>query len=144
MNEEARDIYPQSAAVPFRIQNGRPRILLITTRRRGRWIVPKGIIEEGQSPEKAALDEAFEEAGVKGSLIGDTVGEYEYRKWGGTCRVAVYLLRVEEECEDWPESHLRERRWVSVAEALDLIDNADLREVVQRAAQYMSGEGMGG
>jgi phosphohistidine phosphatase len=137
MIEEAPDIYPQSAVVPFRMQNGRPQILLITSRGRKHWIVPKGIIEAWQSPEEAALEEAFEEAGVKGALVGGSVGEYEYEKWGGRCRVAVFLLRVQEEFDDWPEADLRERRWVAVDEALDLIDNPDLRGVVQAASDSL-------
>jgi phosphohistidine phosphatase len=138
MDEELQDIYPQSAAIPFRIQNGRPQILLITSRRHKHWIVPKGIIEAWQSPQEAALEEAFEEAGVKGALVGASVGEYEYEKWGGTCRVAVFLLRVQEEFAEWPEADLRDRRWVAADEAIDLIDNPDLRDIVQRASSILT------
>jgi len=137
MMEGNRTIFPQSAAVPFRMQNGRMQILLITSRSGKHWIVPKGIIEEWQSPEEAAMEEAFEEAGVKGTLMGDSIGKYEYRKWGGICRVGVFLMRVDEIYDEWPEAGLRERKWGGADKALDLIDNPDLREVVRLAADSM-------
>jgi len=137
MNDSPDVVFAQSAAIPYRIKNGSPRVLLITSRRRKRWIVPKGIIEEWQSPQEAAADESYEEAGVRGSVVVDPVGKYEYEKWGGTCRVEVFLLRVEEVLPDWPESDFRERRWVNVKEALELVNNDELCRVLRRAASLM-------
>jgi phosphohistidine phosphatase len=68
--------------------------------------------------------------------LGERIGWYRYSKWGGTCRVAVYLMTVEEVLEDWPES-FRERIWVGVGEALDLVDNVDLRRLIRRAAESL-------
>lgn len=137
MNDSPDVVFAQSAAIPYRIKNGSPRVLLITSRRRRRWIFPKGIIEEWQSPQEAAADESYEEAGVRGSVVGDSVGRYEYEKWGGTCRVEVFLLRVEEVLPDWPESDFRERKWVGIEEALELVDNDGLGRVLRRAAGLM-------
>jgi 8-oxo-dGTP pyrophosphatase MutT (NUDIX family) len=137
MNEIPDVVYPQAAAIPYRIEDHSTRVLLITSRRRKHWIVPKGIIEEWQSPREAAEAEAFEEAGIRGTVEADPVGEYEYEKWGGTCRVELFLLRVEEELPDWPESDFRERRWVGIDEALDLVDNDDLCLLIERAAGRM-------
>ena len=137
MNDRPDVVYAQSAAIPYRIKKGSPQILLITSRRRQRWIVPKGIIEEWQSPQEAAADESYEEAGVRGSVAGDPVGKYEYEKWGGTCRVKLFLLRVEEVLPDWPESDFRERKWVGIDEALELIDNDELCRIIKNAASSM-------
>jgi 8-oxo-dGTP pyrophosphatase MutT (NUDIX family) len=137
MNDRPDVVFAQSAAIPYRIKKGSPQVLLITSRRRRRWIVPKGIIEEWQSPQEAAADESYEEAGVRGSVVGDPVGKYEYEKWGGTCRVELYLLQVEEVLPDWPESDLRERKWVGIDEALELIDNDELCQILQKAVRLM-------
>ena len=131
-------VYAQSAAIPYRMGGRRLEFLLIRNRSNKRWIVPKGIIEEWQTPEEAALDEAFEEAGVEGIIVGGAVGAYEYRKWGGTCHVEVFLLHVETEHDAWPES-FRERKWVVADEALNLVDNPDLRGLIQNAAGFIEG-----
>jgi 8-oxo-dGTP pyrophosphatase MutT (NUDIX family) len=135
--KDDQPVYQQSAAIPFRVEDGKPFILLITSNKRKRWIIPKGLVEDWQSAREAALEEAFEEAGVKGAIIGDSVGGYEYHKWGGICRVKVFLLRVEDELEEWPESDIRERKWVAIDEALRIIDNEDLLDVIQEASLSM-------
>ncbi len=137
MNDTPDVVFPQSAVIPFRIEDWAPRVLLITSRHRRRWIVPKGVVEERQTPEETALEEAFEEAGIRGSLVGDAVGVYEYEKWGGTCRVEVFLMRVDEVLANWPEAGFRERIWVGIDEALHLVDNDELCQLMQRAAGLM-------
>ena len=87
-------IYYQSAAVPFRCREGQLELLLITSRGKKRWIVPKGIVDPGLTPSAAAAKEAFEEAGVEGEILYPSVGTYTYPKWQGTCTVEVFLLRT--------------------------------------------------
>ena len=57
-------LYQQSAVIPIFDD----KIVLITSRRKKRWIIPKGVIELGLAPEDSAAKEALEEAGVVGSV----------------------------------------------------------------------------
>lgn len=123
-------IYRQSAALPYRWSNGELEVLLITSRGGKRWIVPKGIVEPGLSPQSSAAKETLEEAGVRGDVADDALGSYFRQKWGGTCEVGVYPLCVSEELADWPESGFRQRRWMSVPDALSHVDEDGLRSVV--------------
>jgi 8-oxo-dGTP pyrophosphatase MutT (NUDIX family) len=43
-------------------------ILLITTRKKRRWSVPKGWPIKDSTPQQTAATEAYEEAGVRGSV----------------------------------------------------------------------------
>jgi 8-oxo-dGTP pyrophosphatase MutT (NUDIX family) len=141
MKDQTGAVFAQSAAIPYRIKRKTPRILLIRNRSNKRWIVPKGIIEDWQSPEEAAAEEAYEEAGVRGEIIGNAIGSYEYQKWGGTCHVDVFLLRVKDELDDWPEADFRPRKWVDIDKALELVDNGDLcRLILQASARIEGGE----
>jgi 8-oxo-dGTP pyrophosphatase MutT (NUDIX family) len=124
-------IYNQSGVVPFRFEKDKVQILLVTSRSRKRWVIPKGIIEHDLSPQESAQKEAHEEAGVSGKIIGKTAGTYTYNKWGGTCTVKVFLLKVETILEDWPESYLRTREWMSVQEAVKRVDEAELKEIIR-------------
>ncbi len=123
-------IYRQSAALPYRWRGSDLEVLLITSRGGKRWIVPKGIVEPGLSPQSSAAKETLEEAGVRGDVAHDAVGTYRRQKWGGTCEVSVYPLRVSEELANWPEAGSRQRRWMSVPEALSHVDEDGLRSVV--------------
>ena len=96
-------------------------VCLIRRKDSEKWGIPKGFIDRGDSPEQAALNEAFEEAGLKGHLIGDAIGTYEYKKWSAPLDVAVYVMEVQEEQEHWREIRFRERSWHSLDEAAVLL-----------------------
>jgi len=130
----------QAAAIPFRRIGGRIEFCLIR-RRTGSWGIPKGRIERGESPEEAARRETWEEAGIKGRAIGASIGSYEYSRRGAHFVVAVFLLEVVEERGAWHESALRERRWVTPAEAAGMLSDHPARSLFERAAGRLSGDG---
>jgi 8-oxo-dGTP pyrophosphatase MutT (NUDIX family) len=111
----------QSGAIPYAFVDGRAVFLIITSRRTGRWIFPKGSAIEGKTPWEVAAHEAFEEAGVEGEIETVPIGVYRDVKIDGPRRtpieVELYPLRVVREIEDWPEKHSRNRRWASLADA---------------------------
>jgi 8-oxo-dGTP pyrophosphatase MutT (NUDIX family) len=124
-------IYNQSAVIPFRLKNGEYQILLITSSSGRRWIIPKGIIEPNLSPADSAAQEAYEEAGIKGEIYPQIICNFEYKKWGGTCTVEVYLMEVKQEYQIWPECSLRKRRWCSPLEAQKLCDIKELKIILK-------------
>ncbi len=58
----------QVAAIPLRWTNGRPEVLLVTTRGTGRWTIPKGWPLADSLGAECAAREAFEEGGVRGRV----------------------------------------------------------------------------
>jgi 8-oxo-dGTP pyrophosphatase MutT (NUDIX family) len=119
----------QAGAIP--VKDGR--VCLITSSNGRRWVIPKGIIDPGHTAREAALQEAWEEAGLAGTLRGEPVGTYLYAKWGGTCHVTVFVMDVTDAAADWPERKVRQRRWVTVADALTLLEDRGLREILRGA-----------
>ena len=132
----ASDYLRQAAAIPLQGS----RVCLVTSSNGKRWVIPKGLIDPGQTAGEAALNEAWEEAGLVGELGPEPVGSYLRDKWGGTCHITVFLLRVTEVLNDWPERQARQRCWLSAARAVERIDNEALR-LIMRAA--LDGEGAG-
>ena len=70
----------QFGALCYRVEQGVVQILLITSRRTKRWILPKGWPEDGLTPAQAAANEAREEAGVTGKIKQRPIGVYSYEK----------------------------------------------------------------
>jgi 8-oxo-dGTP pyrophosphatase MutT (NUDIX family) len=130
MNQVPAWFYHQSAVIPYRLRNDGPEVLLITSRRQKRWVIPKGVIEPALSPAASAVQEAWEEAGLAGLVSPEPVGRYSYQKWGGTCHVEVFLLRVEKVLDDWPEAPFRQRRWLPPAAAADLVEEQKLKQLI--------------
>lgn len=112
--------------------------MLVTSRETHRWVVPKGWPMHGRKPREVAAQEAFEEAGLLGTIVGTRpVGSYHYNKQLSPdksilCEVSVFLFRVERQLDDWPEKAQREARWVAPLEAYELVEEGGLAEIMQR------------
>jgi phosphohistidine phosphatase len=133
--------YRQSGVIPFRQVDGRLEVLLVTTRRHKGWIIPKGIIEPGLSASESAAREAWEEAGIRGAIRSAPVGEYQYAKWGGICTVQVFLFRVDEVLEQWPEAAIRGRIWVSPQEAGVRVREEELQPLLAGLPELLANAG---
>ena len=123
--------YKQSAVIPFRSIGEKTEILIITTRKKKKWIFPKGIIELKMTARESALKEALEEAGVEGILRSKKLGNYSYKKWGGICKVKVYALEVISIMDVW-EENFRERKWVEINEVGKYINEKEVLKIVTK------------
>jgi 8-oxo-dGTP pyrophosphatase MutT (NUDIX family) len=115
-------------------------VLLITSRRSKRWIIPKGWPIDGLAPGETAAREAFEEAGVRGR-VGRSLGNFTYdklshdRSSSRPCEVEVFPLAVRRQLKRWPEAGEREARWCSMDEALSIVTEAGLRDLIRALDQ---------
>lgn len=131
----------QIAAIPMRwTDEGELRILMVTSRDTGRWVLPKGWIMDGKKPWQAAEIEALEEAGVVGHISSERLGVYSYNKTDDgipdiNCRVRVYPMIVERLRRNWKERHQRKRHWFSAKGAAKAVDEPELKEVLRSLAR---------
>jgi 8-oxo-dGTP pyrophosphatase MutT (NUDIX family) len=109
-------------------------VCLIRRRDRGAWGIPKGFIDPGESRGEAALKEAWEEAGIRGQLVGEAIGTYEYAKFGTRLTVAVYVMSVVEELAEWPEMRLRHRKWVPLGEVPSVLARHPVRSLLDHVS----------
>ncbi|WP_353620600.1 NUDIX hydrolase [Paracoccus albus] len=112
------------------------KVLLITSRGTGRWIIPKGWPMSGRSASGAALLEAWEEAGVRGTAKEKPIGYYGYNKGQGhgltiPINVQVHLIRVNKMDSEFPEANERSRKWFTPAEAAKLVDEDELKKLLR-------------
>jgi 8-oxo-dGTP pyrophosphatase MutT (NUDIX family) len=124
-------VLKQSGVIPYRERDGKIEILLITTRDRQDWVMPKGGIVNGMTPPASAAKEAWEEAGVIGQVDDNELGTYKYRKRGKIYRVTMYLLPVEGVSESYPEADKRYRRWLDANQAIKLIKKDSLKRILK-------------
>lgn len=125
----------QYAALPYVVEDGRPRVLLVTSRETKRWILPKGKPEKNRLPHEVALREAFEEAGLKGTISSEPFARFLSTKRLASgreipCAIEVYLMEVTKVLSEWPEMHERERQWATPGEAAMLSSEAGLVSVL--------------
>lgn len=130
----------QFAALPWRIGEGGTRqIMLLTSREAHRWVIPKGWPMKKRKPAEVTSQEAYEEAGLIGQIVGKRpLGNLHYEKRLAKkaiiCEVLVFLFRVERQLDDWPEKGEREIKWFDAPEAASLVEEGGLAEIVERFA----------
>lgn len=132
-----RDLRTQFAALCYRMKKGKPEILLITSRRSGRWIVPKGWPVDGKTPTQSALTEAWEEAGVIGKAYNVGLGLFSYHKQiddesGLPCVAMVYPVKVKSLSNKFPEAGQRKRKWCSLKQAAERVNEPELADIIRK------------
>ena len=127
----------QFAALCYTCDGSQKKVLLITSRGSGRWILPKGWPIDGLDAVGAAMQEAWEEAGVKIAEIGEKpIGNFNYNKaldGGGVAPVTaqVHVFKVDRLEDNYPEAHERQRKWVSPDQAAEMVREPELQELLR-------------
>ncbi len=116
----------QVGALPWRPHRGKLEFLLVTSRASRHWLIPKGWPMNGKSNREAALQEAYEEAGIRGVGSAAPIGSYRFLKamHDGTelpCTMSVFGMSEIVELDAWPEMDQRERRWIAQVDAIEMI-----------------------
>ena len=127
----------QMAALCFRHRNDKAQILLVTTRGKGRWILPKGWPMNGKAPHQSAAIEAFEEAGVKGDISKRCIGNFKYASVAQTARntprmAFIFPLSVSKLSKKFPEKGQRRIKWFSQKKAAALVRETKLKKIIRR------------
>ncbi|XP_043703519.1 nudix hydrolase 18, mitochondrial-like [Telopea speciosissima] len=139
--------------IPYRYKNGEDpscdssntiddegelEILVITSQKGQGMLFPKGGWEIDESIEEAALRETLEEAGVKGK-VQNKIGEWCFRskRYNTIYEGVMFPLLVKEQLDLWPEKNLRQRKWMTVAEAREVCQHWWMKEALDRLVRRL-------
>ncbi len=131
-----------AGGVVFRIVDGQVLFLLIRDSYRN-WGFPKGHLEQGEAPDRAALREVEEETGLASlSMRGEieTIDWY-FRFRGRLIHKYCHFFLIESsssETSPQREEGITACRWASLEDAVELISYANARSVLRRGAAMMT------
>lgn len=133
-----------AGGVAFRSGASGIEIVIIAMNPSGRWQLPKGLIDQGETPEIAALREVREEAGIDTELVAlvDMIDYWFISDWDEIRRrihkqVHFYLLRYTGGGVADHDDEVLEAKWVTVEKALELLAFKSEKDVVIKAAAMM-------
>lgn len=122
---------PQAGAVVYRRDDGFVRVLLVRSMKDPRlWVLPKGSIEPGETPQVAALRETFEEAGVSGLIVDRAGPTLRFESGGRHLAVEYFLVEMTAEM---PSPERREKCWCLPEEATERITFQNTRDLLTNA-----------
>ena len=140
MTSQMETVHQHSAGgVAYRPGETGPEIAIIKTFEEGRWQLPKGIVDPGETAEQAALREVREEAGITCELIEpiDTieywfVGSYDGPKKRYHKKVSFFLMNYRSGDVADHDHEVSEARWVSFDDALKMLVFKNEKDVVEK------------
>ena len=138
-----------AGCVVYRNSNHSTEVALIQPRDREAWALPKGVIEPGEAPEKAAAREALEETGLSGDIIAriDTI-KYSYiAKWENPPTrifkiVTFYLLRNTGGDTSLHDTEVDRVEWFPIEEAIRVSSYKQEKDVLRKAQSLIGQAGV--
>ena len=128
-----------AGTVVFRPRDNRSLYLVVSSSDGANWVLPKGHIEPGESPETAALRELREEAGVMGEIL-DRLSVQHFKKADKEVVVQYFLVRKVGTME---AAEKRTLRWEDEQAAVRLLTFAEARVALLEGAAVLRRLGRG-
>ncbi len=134
-----------AGGVVVRTGPGGPEILLASRRtRKGElvWGLPKGMVEEGERPEDAALREVREETGYTATIREPLDDVAYWFVWDGTrVRKTVHFFLMDDSGEEPGERdrEMEEIRWFPAADAAKIAGFSSEKKILRGVAEALAG-----
>jgi 8-oxo-dGTP pyrophosphatase MutT (NUDIX family) len=119
-----------AGGVVFRRSDSQICYLVVSSSDGLNWVLPKGHIEPGESPEEAALRELEEEAGVIGEIL-EHLSARQFKKRDKDATVQYFLIR---ELGATEATENRTVRWEEELAALQLLTFEEARAALLEGA----------
>lgn len=133
-----------AGGVAFRQTNSRLEVALISVAPTGRWQLPKGLIDAGETPEQAAQREVREEAGIETELLEKIktieywyFGEYKNERARFHKLVHFYLMKYADGDVADHDHEVIEARWVEASDAIKMLAFSAERKIVEAAIKMI-------
>lgn len=132
------DALTHAGAAVWREAADGPAFLLVTAKgTTDQWVLPKGHIESGESPEQAARREVLEETGLH-VHVGEYLGTETFISRSSRVACAYYLAQCSQTAE--PATEGRAVIWLPLVEAIERATFPAGRNTLERARSALSVE----
>ncbi len=106
----------------------------------GRWSLPKGHIEKGETTKETALREVSEETGLKKLKIITRLGEIKYffqLKGEKIFKIVVFFLMEAEDTKLKVQWEIQDAKWFPVEEIREMIGYKNQKNIIENAIKFL-------
>lgn len=127
---------PTSGGIVFRLTHDKKDVeILLIQDSKGRWTIPKGHIEPGETAKMTARREIEEETGLKNFTVLSWLGKihFKYRRADKLVLMTtqIYLVQSLDEREmPTGEKWMKGIKWFTFSDALDVIEYEDIEKLM--------------
>lgn len=126
---------PTAGGIVFRKNDDKQVEILLIQDAKNRWTIPKGHIEEGESPKETAEREIKEETGLKQMKVLNWLGKinFRYRRQQSLVLMTteIFLVQGQGDTDELnPEDWMNGIKWFKANDALDKIEYEDIGKII--------------
>jgi len=127
-----------SGGIVFKVENNQGSVALVARRNGAVWCLPKGLVEENETPEETAVRETREETGLEGRVL-EKLGEIQYWYHSREDHMRIhktvhfYLLQFHGGDERRHDREVDAVQWYTLEEALEKLTYENERKILEKA-----------
>lgn len=130
MTKKTTGVIHAAGGIVWKIDGKNKKIAIVHRHKHNDWSLPKGKLDSGEKWKKAALREVLEETGCK-CKIKEYAGSISYLLNGKPKIVLFWHMDIKSMATEKMNGEVDQIRWLTVEEALDLLDYEDEKELIQ-------------
>ena len=130
MPKKIKGVIQAAGGIVWKNEGTQKKIAVVHRHKHKDWSLPKGKLDPGEDWKKAALREVLEETGCK-CKIKKYAGSISYLLDGKPKIVLFWHMKIKSIDPDKMNGEVDQVRWLTVEEALDLLDHTDEKELIQ-------------
>jgi 8-oxo-dGTP pyrophosphatase MutT (NUDIX family) len=134
-----------AGGVVFRNTGSDIQVVIVKVVPEQRWQLPKGIVDEGETLEEAALREVREESGMTAEIVAplETIEYWFTADWDGTRRrihkfVHFFLMRYKAGDGSDHDHEVDEVRWAAADDAFRTLNFSSERDLIRKAVTMIA------
>jgi len=132
LTKKNKSVIQAAGGIIWKKEGNQKKLAVVHRHKHNDWSLPKGKVDPGENWKEAAVREVLEETGCVGK-IKKYAGSISYLLDGKPKVVLFWHMEIKSEKPDQMNGEVDEVRWLTVEEALKIMDYADEKELIQES-----------